>query len=133
MDISYYSYQKEKGLVQWAGANNPLWIIRKGSEEVEEIKADKQPIGKFIHHRPFTNHEVKVNPGDCLYVFTDGFADQFGGERGKKFKDKPFKDFLVSISKEVMDVQGFRIEQKFHQWKGDFEQVDDICLIGFRI
>ncbi len=133
MDISYYSYDKKTGTVQWAGANNPLWIIRNGSAEVEEIKANKQPIGKFIHHKPFTNHEVKVNKGDCLYVFTDGFADQFGGARGKKFKDKPFKDFLLSVSKEVMEVQGIRIEQKFLDWKGDFEQVDDICLIGMRI
>ncbi|MCZ8286569.1 MAG: SpoIIE family protein phosphatase, partial [Bacteroidia bacterium] len=91
MDISLLKIWSENGntkKAQWSGANNPLWIIRKDGNMVEEIKADKQPIGKFADRRSFRAHELLLNPGDLLYLFTDGYADQFGGPNGKKFKYK---------------------------------------------
>jgi tetratricopeptide (TPR) repeat protein len=98
MDIALCSLDGNK--LKYAGAHNPLWIIRKGAAEVEEIKADKQPIGKYAEPKPFSTHEVELNTGDSFYTFSDGFADQFGGEKGKKFKSKNFKALLLSIQHE---------------------------------
>lgn len=119
-------------VVKYAGAHNPLWIIRNGADTVEEIKADKQPIGKFDKNTPFTTHEVKLNAGDTIYFFSDGYADQFGGERGKKFKTGNFKKLLLSIQNESMDIQMEVIDAKFEEWKQDLEQLDDLCVIGIR-
>jgi len=114
--------------LQWAGANNPLWIIRK--HELIEVKPNKQPIGKTDNPLPFTIHEIQLQKGDIIYVFTDGFADQFGGEKGKKFMYKPFKELLLSIQDKTMDEQKIVLEKHFIDWKGNLEQVDDVCVIG---
>ena len=98
-----------------------------------EIKADKQPIGKFDDLKPYITHEVELQKGDVVYTFTDGYADQFGGEKGKKFKYKPFKELLLSIQDKTMNEQREIIHQKFNDWKGDLEQVDDVCVIGVRV
>jgi len=131
MDIALVSL--EGRTLQYAGAHNPLWIIRKEATEIEEIKADKQPIGKFGAEQPFTNHIVELDPGDTIYIFSDGFADQFGGERGKKFKSGSFKKLLLSVSHESMDRQREIIDKAFEDWKGDLEQLDDVCVIGARV
>jgi len=133
MDISLGVLNRERNKIRWAGANNPLWIIRKDSSEIIEIKGDKQPIGKFENHTPFKCHEISLNQGDQLYVFTDGFQDQFGGDKGKKFKASNLKSFLVSIAHLSMSQQKERLSAGFDQWKGELEQVDDICMIGVRI
>ena len=90
MDVSLVAIQSEsetgERLISWAGANNPLWILRKDSDQIEEIKADKQPIGKYSHAQNFTTHSLKLNEGDSVFIFTDGYQDQFGGEKGKKLK-----------------------------------------------
>lgn len=119
--------------VQWAGANNPLWIVRKGATEVEEIKPDKQPIGKTDNPLPFTTHTLELEPGDTLYIFTDGYQDQFGGERGKKFKAGKLRELLLRLQPESMEKQKELIHQAFNNWKGDLEQVDDVCIIGVRL
>ena len=119
--------------MQWSGANNPLWIIRKDSTEVEEFKADKQPIGRSDKSNPFKTHIIQLNKGDSIYLFTDGYADQFGGEKGKKFMYKPLKEFLLKISIMSMDEQKELIADQFSNWKGNLEQVDDVCLIGVKI
>jgi serine phosphatase RsbU (regulator of sigma subunit) len=119
--------------LQWSGANNPLWIIRKDSTLVEEIKADKQPIGRTDKSAPFQTHSVQLNEGDSIYLFTDGYADQFGGEKGKKFMYKPLKDLLLSISGNSMNQQKELLDEQFLRWKGNLEQVDDVCVIGVRI
>jgi serine phosphatase RsbU (regulator of sigma subunit) len=119
--------------IKYAGANNPLWIIRKGTSEIEEIKADKQPIGRFLKEKSFTTHDVQLNTGDCFYIFSDGIADQFGGENGKKYKSSRFKKLLLSICHESMERQKILINETFEDWKGSIEQLDDVCLIGVRL
>jgi len=117
--------------LSYAGANNPLWIIRNG--EIIETKADKQPIGKYIVNKPFTTHIFELKKGDTFYIFSDGFADQFGGENGKKYKTVNFKKFLLSIQKHTMDEQHQLLDQDFENWKETLEQIDDVCVIGVRI
>lgn len=117
--------------VQWAGANNPLWLVRNG--ELIEYKPDHQPIGKYAHSTPFTTHTFELEKGDTIYVFTDGYQDQFGGEKGKKLKAANFKKLLLSIQSESMERQKELIAEQFDNWKGEFEQIDDVCVIGVRI
>lgn len=131
MDIALCHLNGNK--LEYAGAHNPLWIVRKGAEEVEEIKANKQPIGKFDQLNPYTTHQIELNEGDTLYLFSDGFVDQFGGEKGKKYKSANFRRFLVSIQDQDMEAQKSSIQNEFEGWKGDIEQLDDVCVIGVRI
>lgn len=130
MDIAMCSISGNE--LKYAGAHNPLWIIRKDSTEVEEIKANKQPIGKTDNPLPYTTHELELQKGDTIYIFSDGYADQFGGERGKKFKAANFKRLLLSIQHEPMSKQKELIDIAFADWKGDHEQIDDVCVIGYR-
>ncbi|MCB9335790.1 MAG: tetratricopeptide repeat protein [Flavobacteriales bacterium] len=129
----------EGNILQYAGANNPLWIVRNGMEEIdeieeiEEIKADKQPIGKYAEPKPYTNHTIQVDKGDTIYIFSDGYVDQFGGEKGKKLKAANFKKLLLSIQNQPLNKQKEIINQTFEDWKGDLEQLDDVCIIGVRI
>jgi serine phosphatase RsbU (regulator of sigma subunit) len=117
--------------LQWAGANNPLWIIRNG--EVLEAKPDKQPIGKYADPKPFTTHTIDLQKGDAIYIFTDGFQDQFGGEKGKKYKAANLKQLLLSIQHETMDRQRELLAEAFESWRGELEQVDDVCIIGVKV
>lgn len=135
MDITLVSINKDNKTLEFAGANNPLWIIRQEAEGIEliEVKADKQPIGKFDYRKPFTNHTIQLQEGDCIYLFTDGYADQFGGPQGKKFKYKTLKDLLISLYHSNMQMQHIKINEAFEHWKAEFEQVDDVCIIGFRL
>lgn len=155
MDISLCSLNLKTGELNWAGANNPLWIIRKEKDVIDEIKpdlstdpdsyrdsskyelievkADKQPIGKFSHPVPFTTHSLKLSGGDSIYIFTDGFPDQFGGEKGKKFKASNLKNLILSIQDNSMDQQKLLLDEALETWRGKLEQVDDVCIIGVRI
>ncbi len=163
MDISLARYHPKTKELQWSGANNPLWIIRRTSspdaapDEVSgktealelpntpvktltlgdytlyEIKGDKQPVGKVDNPQPFTAHTIKVQPGDTLYLFTDGFADQFGGPKGKKLKYKPFKELLLRIQSLSPEEQKQELERFFAEWKGELEQVDDVCILCMKI
>lgn len=117
----------------YAGAHNPLWIIRKGDDKVEEIKANKQPIGKFDQLLPYTTHQVELNPGDSIYLFSDGFVDQFGGEKGKKLKAPNFRRLLLSMNEQPMSSQHQLLDRAFEEWKGELEQIDDVCVIGVRV
>ncbi len=131
MDISLCCLDIKSGKLDWAGANNPLWIMSKG--EIKEIKADKQPIGNFILRKPFTNHSIQLQKEDCIYIFTDGFADQFGGSKGKKFKYKQIKELVLTTGGKSMEEQKDILLKTFSAWKGDLEQVDDVCFIGIKV
>jgi len=131
MDIALCSLKGK--VLQYAGAHNPLWIVRNGTEEILEIKADKQPIGKFSSEKPFTNNTMELEEGDVIYIFSDGFVDQFGGEKGKKFKPKAFRELLLSIQDKSMEEQKRIIDDAFESWKGSLEQIDDVCVISVRI
>jgi serine phosphatase RsbU (regulator of sigma subunit) len=133
MDIALIAVDTKRNKLFFAGANNPMWLIRNG--EVTEIKPDKKPVGNYIidNNEQFTEHEMDLCKGDMIYLFTDGFADQFGGENGKKFKYKQLKELLVSIAAEPAKAQSDVLNSKFLSWKGNHEQVDDVLLIGVRI
>ncbi len=131
MDISMLSINKATKQIQWSGANNPLWYIE--NKELKEITADKQPIGKSSHRKPFTTHTIEYKTGTTFYLFTDGFADQFGGPKGKKFKYKQFQEILSEILDKNPDAQKSALNTAFENWKGDLEQVDDVCIIGIRL
>lgn len=131
MDVAICSLEGKT--LKYAGAHNPLWIIRKGGTELEEIKANKQPIGKYDGPLPYTTHTIELNEGDSFYIFSDGYADQFGGEKGKKFKAAKFKRLLLSIQSESLEHQKELIDEAFENWKGDLEQLDDVCVIGVRV
>jgi serine phosphatase RsbU (regulator of sigma subunit) len=135
MDIALICYNKEKRSIAFAGANNPVWIVSdmEGKAVLTEVKGIKQPIG--FHHvdAPFDSHIIDCKVGDTLYLLSDGYADQFGGAFGKKFKYKQLKDHLVLFSSQTMPSQRTALHQTFQQWKGNLEQVDDVLIIGIKI
>jgi serine phosphatase RsbU (regulator of sigma subunit) len=131
MDIALCSLDIKAKTLNYAGANNPLYHISDGN--LNELKPDKQPIGKHDNKKPYTNHTFDIKAGDCCYIFSDGFADQFGGPNGKKFKYKSFKQLLLDNHNKPMNEQKQILDKAFKQWKGQLEQVDDICIIGLKI
>jgi serine phosphatase RsbU (regulator of sigma subunit) len=131
MDISLCALKPKENKMFWAGAHNPLWIIR--NNEIIEIKADKQPIGKYANPKPFTLHEFQLNNDDIIYIFTDGYQDQFGGPNEKKFRASQMKELFLSISEKPMEEQRNIIDEKFENWKGELDQIDDVCVIGVRV
>lgn len=132
MDISFCIYNRKTKDLQYSGANNPLYYVRQNI--LYEIKPDKMPIGvSGIEEKSFRNNVVKMKKGDVLYIFTDGFPDQFGGPKEKKFKYKPFKNLLLEIYNKNMKEQREILLSSFIEWKKDFEQVDDVLVIGIRI
>jgi len=131
MDLALCVYDKKTQIVEYAGANNPLWVHQ--NEDIVQIKGDKQPVGHYHNRKPFTNHVITLNAGDSLYLFSDGFADQFGGEKGKKFKYSQFRQMVLDNVSKPMSEQKIIIGQAFEKWKGNLEQVDDICILGIRI
>lgn len=133
MDISLCTWNKGSNEINWAGANNPLWIWKKESQDMLEIKPNKQPIGKHFDMKPFTTHSVNLEKGDRIYLITDGYADQFGGPESKKFKAKNLKNLLVQISHEKISHQIEILRSTFFNWKGNLEQIDDVCIMGIEI
>jgi len=112
-------------------ANNPVYLIR--DNEITRIDADKMPIG--IHRssdKPFTNHRLELQAGDIIYLFSDGYVDQFGGPVGKKFKYRAFREMLLQEHKKPMHEQKEMLEKAFVEWKGEIEQVDDVLVMGVK-
>jgi tetratricopeptide (TPR) repeat protein/serine phosphatase RsbU (regulator of sigma subunit) len=132
MDVSILSINYSKNELMWAGANNSLLLIAPDGK-LTEIKPDKQPIGKTDVREPFKNHSIQLERGTCIYLYTDGFADQFGGPNGKKFQRAQLKELLVQSYKYPMQEQYHRLLDAFIAWKGDEDQVDDVCMIGIRV
>jgi len=140
MDIALCSLNEEGTILEYAGANRPLWIFRKnkqGEEAFEMIKANKFPIGGMElqenEKRKFTNHAIPVEKGDMIYVFSDGYADQFGGPKGKKFMVGNMQKLACEIYMKPVKEQEKILIQAFLDWKGELEQIDDVLVIGFRI
>ncbi len=154
MDISLCALNLTTLEIQWSGANNPLVLIREDfsyessestpsentilahsekSHKLLEIKPNKQPVGLYADRMPFTTHTLQLKKGDMLYLFSDGYADQFGGSEGKKLLKKNFKNHLLRISYLPIEEQLSELQIHFDAWKGSAPQVDDVCVIGVRI
>jgi ligand-binding sensor domain-containing protein/serine phosphatase RsbU (regulator of sigma subunit) len=140
MDIALCSLNEEGTLLEYAGANRPLWIFRKGKrgeEAFEMIKANKFPIGGLEMEnevkRQFTNHSIPVEKGDIIYIFSDGYADQFGGNKGKKFMVGNMQKLVADIYQKPIKEQEQILHKNFLDWKGELEQIDDVLVIGFRV
>ena len=131
MDIALCSLNFSTLELKYAGANNSLYIAR--NNEMIEYPSNREPVGVHYKTTPFNCHTIQLIKGDTIYLFTDGYADQFGGENGKKLKYKPFKELLLTISKHPIKEQKTFLNKHFTEWKGDYEQVDDVCVIGVRI
>lgn len=133
MDISLYLLDKKSLKLTFAAANNPVWIINENG--ILEIKGDKMPVGKYSgkENESFTTKTHQLKKGDVIYTFTDGFADQFGGEKGKKFKYSNLQKILLDIYKDPLAKQEESLKSVFETWKGNFEQTDDVCVVGVRI
>lgn len=132
MDMGICAVDKERMRLQFAGANNPCYIVR--DKAVHELKGDKMAIGGGASgEKGFTDHSFQLRKGDAIYLLSDGYPDQFGGPKGKKFKYKPFKHLLTEIQEKGMKDQKKLLDDQFEEWKGANEQVDDVLVIGVRI
>ncbi len=133
MDVAMVSINMDIGELQFAGANRPLWLVQ--NDELVMIKPDKSPIGGFqmARERKFINHIIPVKKGDVFYIFTDGYADQFGGPLGKKMMTSKMRDKIMEIRDLPMAQQNKILLDYFNDWKGEMEQVDDVLLIGVRL
>lgn len=131
MDLAMIIIDKQENTLQFAGANNPLYIIRNG--ELKEIKGDKMPIAYHVRMDDFSKHTISIQPGDCYYMFSDGFADQFGGPKGKKFKYKPFKNLLIENHKLPAEEQKVMLDKTITEWMTGYEQIDDILVMGIMV
>lgn len=132
MDITLLTINKKSKEVYFAGANNPIYIISDGS--LQEVKSDKFPVGAFIEEnvKNFESKKLNTKPGDTIYLFTDGFADQFGGPKGKKFKYKQLTELLLENYTKSPQEQSLILNKTFQDWKGHLEQVDDVCILGIK-
>ncbi len=132
MDIAICSIDLKSKTIEFAGAKRPLWIIRNG--ELISTSGDKFSIGsQFWDKESFTNHSISIATNDSVYLFSDGYADQFGGEHGKKLMTTNFKDLLISNQNKNMNEQRIVLSEYFEKWKGSNEQVDDVMVIGIKI
>ena len=152
MDVALCTWYKHEGILEYSGANNSLYVIRRGDEPVTttkgeegklsyeegdlklyEFKASKQPVGYYTAEMdPYELHRIQIKEGDTLYAFSDGYADQFGGPKGKKFMYKPFKRLLVSLFEQDMEAQRKRLDSELKEWRGEIEQIDDVCVMGVK-
>tara|TARA_Y100000385_G_scaffold279744_1_gene329830 strand:- start:256 stop:1830 length:1575 start_codon:yes stop_codon:yes gene_type:complete len=132
MDMALCKLNLKTRVLEYSGANNPLVHISDG--ELNYVKGNSQPVGlSVIDNKPFTNHQIKLKKGDMIYIYSDGYQDQFGGPKGKKYMVKRFKNFLKEMSKLTIDEQRVKVQEEFHDWKGKYDQVDDICVMGIRV
>ncbi len=133
MEISICQWNKSTNEFLFAGANTIIYKVSQNN--IDTIKGNKHPVGSFYGEalKPFHNIQLAIQPDDCIYLFSDGYADQFGGEKGKKYKYKQLENFLLNISKKEMTLQAQELSKEFNRWKGDLEQIDDVCIVGIRI
>lgn len=131
MDMSLIRINKTQKEIAWAGANNPLYIIHEN--KLIDYKGDRQPVGYSDKKEVFTDHRIELKEGMCFYLFSDGYQDQFGGPQGKKYKAKNLQRKLLEIHHLPTEEQKNILHEEFLSWRGDIEQIDDVCLIGLRV
>jgi serine phosphatase RsbU (regulator of sigma subunit) len=131
MDIAFIKLDTKTNELWYSGAYNPLWIVKNG--ELIELTADKQPIGVYENEKDFSVNQLQLSTGDVIYLFSDGYADQFGGAKGKKFKYKALGELILNNHQKPMLEQKDLLNDTFESWRGDLEQVDDVCIIGIRL
>lgn len=132
MDIALITVDREKHTLQFSGANNPLIMIR--NNNLSEIRGDRMPVGSYlITEIPFTNHEIEINANDSIYLFSDGYKDQYGWRNNRKLKHNKFLELLQSIQNVPMKAQKILLENNLENWMGDLEQIDDILVVGLQI
>ncbi|MNY51267.1 Stage II sporulation protein E (SpoIIE) [compost metagenome] len=128
------SYDPSQNIIEFTGANRPLWLVRKGSPVLEEFCSTRVPIGGYTSNsQEFICHKINLSAGDTFYLASDGYADQDGGERGKKFKTKNFKHLLAEMQPLPMSHQKKHLENFAETWRGGREQLDDMLVIGIRV
>ena len=132
VSMNKYCHSDGSRDILYSGAYNPLWILRKESGIIEEIKADRQPVGKYQIEKDFTTHKSILKKGDIIYLFSDGYESQFGGEKGKKLKSSNMKKIILSIKDKSMLEQEKILNRYFEEWKGELEQIDDVVIFGFQ-
>lgn len=133
MDIALCAFDRKKGVLTFCGANRPIIVFRK-TGQLEIFRPSKYSVGGDSENQKiFQEQTIELNKGDSFYLFTDGFADQFGGPKGKKFKSSRFRDVLTQIATQEIKNQKRELEVVFDSWRGQFEQVDDICVVGIRV
>ncbi len=130
MDISVCVVDFSENVLWWAGANSPLYLVR--NRQLIHYRADKMPASIHYKMQPFSLHKADLHKGDAFYIFSDGFADQFGGPKHRKFMSGQLKETLVSLEGVPMLRQAEKLNEIFEEWKGDASQVDDVTLIGIR-
>ena len=133
MDIALCVIDLETKKIQFSGAYNPLYYVTKGSSEIKQIKADSMPVAIYDNMSDFTTHEIQLQKGDVIYMFSDGYADQFGGPKGKKFYKKQFRQLLFDNSQKPMHEQNKILDTVIEEWRGDEPQIDDIVVVGVRL
>jgi len=131
MDISVCVYNPENNILEYSGANNSLYIVRESN--LIEYKSDRQPVGVFAKEKPFTLHEINMKPNDSFYIFSDGYSSQFGGQKNDKLKTSRFKEYLLAVSKLDISNQKVELDNMLKTWQGNYEQIDDILVIGVKI
>lgn len=131
MDISLLAINKTSKLVQWSGANSRLWVLK--GKEMKELKGNRQPIGLFGERKSFTTCVIAYDPGTVFYLVTDGIIDQFGGPKGKKFKYGNLRKMLKEIQGLPLKEQKDAINKVFEEWKGNLNQIDDVCVVGLKL
>lgn len=131
MDISLACFNHKTNTLQWTGANNPLWIFR--GEEILITGPDKQPVGQFDGAKPFTTHEIQLEANDWIILFSDGYADQFGGPKNKKYKYATMKEFIQAHKNKSGSELKASLKEEFENWKGLNEQTDDVCVMGIKL
>lgn len=136
MDMALCCIYEESGktMMEFSGANNPCWIVSGKDGQVTELSPNKQPIGYFENFKPFSNIKIALEKGDAVYLFSDGYADQFGGPSGKKFKYSQLKSLLqINPNGMSMKEREKMLKETFTEWRSTYEQLDDVCVLGVRI
>lgn len=131
MDIAFCRINKKTLVLEYSGANNPLYIV--SNNDLQSLPSSRQPIGEYPNRKKFESTELQLKPGDQVYMFSDGYADQFGGPAGKKFRSQTFRELIKSSADLPMNEQRDLLDKRFNDWRDELDQVDDVCVVGIRI